>query len=257
MNDNKSAVITWISSGMNYSDGVVLLTRLSGKQNYAGIFGGKEHSLRDKLAYEICKAAKVADHITWKQFIQSSKAGKEDKSSLRIETTVNSEAPWSDLNPLGEYPPIIHRILHESASLFQQRSRLHRQMVDMPESNAAQLVSKRAELFDQVKSLSERLRVLYETKKIFLEKGIVPDEQQLYPEEKSSGSKVEIQDETVLKKQKKNLQTSNSKDLSLLDDSSAKPMPPSPRRMLLESRIKERSKRIEKIDYQLLNLRTK
>ena len=267
MNDNKSTVILWIKSGMDYTAGIDLLTKLTVRQNYSGIFRGKEQSMSDKLAYEICKAAKVADHITWKQFIQSAKAGaldtilaihKELLDSDAPGTTVKSDEPWSELNPSGEYPPIIHRVMYESASVFQQRSKLHRLMVGMPDSNSAPLVSKRAELFGQVKALSERLELLVETKKAFIERGIIPEEQQLYPAEKPAENMAEtvLMDEAALKKQKKNLQTSNSKDQSRLYDPSKKPMPASPKRMMLESRIKERLKLIEKIDYQLLNLST-
>ena len=218
-----------------------------------------------KLAYEICKAAKVADHITWKRFIQSAKAVTLDTIPDIHEALldysapclpVKSDKPWSELNPSGEYPPIIHRVMYESASVFQQRSKLHRLMVGMPDSNSAPLVSKRAELFGQVKALSERLELLVETKKTFIERGIIPEEQQLFPPEKPSENKVEtaLRNASSLKKQKKNLQSSNSKDQSRLNDSSKKPMPPCPKRMMLERRIKERLKLIEEIDYQLYNL---
>lgn len=65
-------------------------------------------------------------------------------------------------------------------------------------------------------------------------------------------------DEIALKKQKKNLQSSNSKDQSILDYQSKSqksvksPMPKGPKRIKIEMRIVERKKLIEDIEMMLL-----
>jgi len=63
MQDNQIKVISWIKSGMKYTSGVDLLVEITRKQTFYKLFTGKDKSLADKLAYEICKAAMLADHV--------------------------------------------------------------------------------------------------------------------------------------------------------------------------------------------------
>ena len=70
MNDNQLKVITWIRSGMDFNIGLNLLVEMTNKQMYYNLFSGKDKALAEKLAYEICKAALLANHITWKDFIR-------------------------------------------------------------------------------------------------------------------------------------------------------------------------------------------
>src|SRR5665647_1440551 len=78
--NEKEKVIDWIISGMNYNDGINLLVELTKKVDI-GMYIGRERSMASKLAYEICKAAKVADHVTWKDFIKEMKV-------IKVETFV-------------------------------------------------------------------------------------------------------------------------------------------------------------------------
>ena len=70
MNDNQLKVIRWIRSGMDFNSGLSLLVEMTNKQMYYNLFSGKDKALAEKLAYEICKAALLANHITWKNFIR-------------------------------------------------------------------------------------------------------------------------------------------------------------------------------------------
>jgi hypothetical protein len=86
----------------------------------------------------------------------------------------------------------------------------------------------------------------------------VPTEAEIWPTPKEK-AKTELPDDVeILKKMKKNQQSANTKDQSLLDYQSEKqgtvkkPMPNGPKRMKLENRIKARLKMIEEIDYKLL-----
>jgi len=65
MQNNQIKAIDWIKSGMEYISGVDLLVELTRKQTFYNLFTGKDKSLADKLAYEICKAAVLANHVTW------------------------------------------------------------------------------------------------------------------------------------------------------------------------------------------------
>jgi hypothetical protein len=269
---------------MEYNSGVDLLVKITHKQTYYDLFNGKGKSLPDKLAYEICKATMLADHITWKDFIRKVLAGNfesenqltdssdvklsermpgiENKqkickpdSSETIETTETIET-----KPLSQYPSVIRRIIHEYAALFQERSKLHSVMSEMPESNAESVCAKRAEIFDLIKSISARLEILYEAKKAFEENGIIPEESSVFPPAEKEEEEPDLcsLDEVSLKKQKKNLQSSNSKDQTMLDYQSKErtevkiPMPNGPKRAKIEMRIRERNKQIEEIETLLL-----
>ena len=70
MQDNQIKAISWIKSGMNYISGIDLLVELTRKQTFYNLFTGKDIALADKLAYEICKAALLANQVTWKDFIR-------------------------------------------------------------------------------------------------------------------------------------------------------------------------------------------
>ena len=297
MQENQIKVINWIRSGMDYAEGIGLLVELTNKQMISDQFNGREKSMADKLAYEICKAAKLADHVSWKDFIRKVKEenrietvcktedlltdflnnklpklipGKENKpkvSDLYSANTIETKETTETLEtkPLTQYPSVIRRIIHEYARLFQERSKLHTVMTGMPGSNADSVCAKRAELFDLIKSISARLEILYETKKAFDEKGIIPEESFVFPpdgkkEAKEAGPDMTSLDEASLKKYKKNLQGGNSKDQIILDYQSReraeikKPMPSGPKRAKLEKRISERNKKIEEIETLLLKL---
>jgi hypothetical protein len=295
MQDNQNKVIDWIRSGMDYNEGIGLLVDLTRKPIYSDQFTGREKSMTDKLAYEICKAAMVADYTNWKAFIQKVKdgseteiiegnhsltddfllvdlpeviAGEQDQEKVFNPATARTENAPSisdseslETKPLAQYPPVIRRSIHEYAALFQERSKLHTVMTDMPESNAESVCAKRAELFDLIKSISARLEILYEAKKAFDEKGIVPEENEVFPPVGKEEAEPDLAslDEVSLKKQKKNLQSSNSKDQTMLDYQSKErtevktPMPNSPKRAKIEMRIGERNKKIEEIETLLLN----
>ncbi len=362
--NEKEQVIDWIRSGMNYNDGINLLVELSKKVDI-GFYIGRERSQSDKLAYEICKAAKVADHVTWKQFIEQAKivkvetfmlpvedAGwlkallKENLDEMHIELVqvfidklelkpesenpedlkiclnefltglkVENEVEENELSsdgsgtklpealpgeegkekicegdlthgkeipcdvdapikpaivsvetiatkPLEEYPLVMRRVILEYAELFQERSQLHTAMGRLPETNTDSVCTKRAELFDLIKSISDRLEILFVTQEAFAKDGSVPNELELFPP--AAEPNVEspdvalVVDEDLLKKQKKNLQSGNSKDQTILDYQANErsdvknPMPTGPKRIKIEMRIAERNKRIEEIEVALL-----
>jgi len=292
MNDNQIKVIGWIRSGMDYNAGLNLLVELTHKQTFFSLFSGKDKALADKLAYEICKATMLANHITWKDFIRKVKEGEEieiaseteelttDFSDVKLPKVMPGEenklklgesdsvnrnetietAETLETKPLTEYPPVIRRIIHEYAALFQERSKLHSVMSGMPESNAESVCAKRAELFDLIKSISARLEILYSAKKEFDEKRIIPEECDVFPPAEKEETEPDIAslDEAALKKQKKNLQSSNSKDQTILDYQSKErtevktPMPNGPKRLKIEMRINDRNKKIVEIETLLL-----
>jgi len=293
MEDIKLKVVAWIKSGMNYNDGVTLLIELTNKQSYSAMFMGREPTMKNKLPYEICKASQLADFTNWKVFIQKIKNASPsattqfislqekklaqhysrsfDASKVELSVSIpNSPEEIDDSKNAECYPPIIQRVILETASLFQKRRSLHLQMCELPDTNTPVVVKKRAEFFDAIKSISERLKVLYDARQNFIQKNILPDERQLFESVavphnnlKSKFQKLDAistLDAADLKKMKKNLQTLNSKDQSMLDFQSPNhtgqkmPLPNGPKRSKLETRISDRIKLIEEIEIQILHL---
>jgi len=292
--NEKEKVIDWIKSGMNYNSGINLLVELVKKVDVS-MYIGRERSMASKLAYEICKAAKVADHVTWKDFIQNVM-----EAPLIVKLPVEGEDELNELTndgtgtklpevtpgdegklriceaiapnivavetiatkPLEEYPLVMRRVILEYAELFQERSQLHTAMGRLPESNTDSVCAKRAELFNLIKSISDRLELLFVTQEAFAEAGIIPVESELFPPAAEPVAEVTadttLMDEDSLKKQKKNLQSGNSKDQTILEYQSndrtdvKKPMPKGPKRTKIEMRIAERNTRIEEIEVLLL-----
>jgi len=293
MEDIKLKVVAWIKSGMNYNDGVTLLIELTNKQTYSAMFIGREQTMKNKLPYEICKASQLADFTNWKVFIQKIKNASPsaatrfispqekklaqhysrsfDASKVELSVSIpNSPEEIDDSKNAEAYPPVIQRVILETASLFQKRRALHLQMCQLPENNSTSVILLRADLFASVKSISERLKVLYDARQSYTEKNIIPDERELFESvaipEKNLKSKVQkldaisTLDAADLKKMKKNLQTLNSKDQSMLDFQSPNhtgqkmPLPNGPKRSKLETRISDRIKLIEEIEIQILHL---
>lgn len=284
MTENRIKVISWIRSGMDYYTGLELLVEITSKPQLRAQFNGGMKHLGGKLAYEICKAARVADVVTWKKFIRDVK----DKPTNDFEQTpeVKSKRVYVPIeqqreiqhalkdpiidpghlkdaileeNPLKEYPLIIRRIMYEYASMFQERSKLHTVMTEMDFSNAPAVMDRRAELFNLIKALSVRLEQFYHAKNKFELDGTPPIEDELFPPEAQKQEEdISLMDEESLKNRKKNLQNANSKDQSLLDYQSAKhgptknPMPKGPKRAKIEYRIKQRIKQMEEINSALL-----
>ena len=287
MEEHKVKVIDWIKSGMNYNEGISLVIKFSGRQGLLSQFAGKENKLKDKLAYELCKVAGLANHTNWKLLIENANYyGSEDfeqrlkSNPIRItqkrfreavtdfRVTLNEEGDNEfDENSIypglkDEYPVIIHRIMNDMSELYQQRNLLHGRMVGMDDSNKRILVKERVKLLDQIKQISDRFIFLYKTKQNYLQDRKIPEERVIYPEETTNKEVSPIFQKNVveLKKQKKNLQTSNSKDqkkLGLIEKANLNQIGKtkvSAKGILIELRIRERIKMIEDIDYQLVNL---
>jgi hypothetical protein len=125
--------------------------------------------------------------------------------------------------------------------------------------NSPALVSTRKLMSDEIIELSNQMDLLFEVKKQYEEKGIVPENnvalQLMAHNEEELPNSV-----TELRKLKKNLQTNNSKDRNLLEYQSKAskqkktPMPAGDKRFKIEERIKARDKQIDVIDDKLKQL---
>ena len=161
---------------------------------------------------------------------------------------------------IAEYPPIIRRIISEYAETFQERSKTHRILTEMPQGNSQSLKTKRAEIFDLVKAFTIRLEYLFMVRKQFEQNGELPLEDEVWPKPQELQETTLSDDPEELRKMKKNHQTANTKDQNMLDfqmmvkGDEKKTMPSGPKRTLIENRIKGRLKFIQEIDLKLVSL---
>ena len=268
---NREEVIQWIRDGMNYEAGIPMAVKYTGNTFYTKFFSGKERSQSGKLAYILCCAA-GEDVSTWKDFIASVNGSYVDKktfgqkvSGQKLSKHEDNQKPVIELEEtieeatFIEYPSVIRRIIHEYAATFQERSKLHDVLAQMPDSNVETVCKKRAEILNVIKSQSERLETLHNAKLQWEKSGVTPKESELFNiPDKDPEPDYNSMDIETLKKKKKNLQSSNSKDQTLLDyqekgqGADKNPMPHGPKRSRIEIRMKERNKEIEKIEYAIL-----
>ncbi len=269
-NETKQEVLNWIADGCDWDSGTMLYSVHGKNQALLKNIAGKKSTQLGKLTYELCKSVGL-DYHKLKSTNVIVEVKPEFRKPVTMTVTINQmKVTTVDNNPLTdmpetietprieEYPSVIRRVIAEYAESFQERSKTHRIMCEMPDGNSQALKTKRAQLFDIVKSLSDRLQLLFDVQEVYKKTGFVPTEAEIWPAPKEN-PKTELPDDVEqLRKMKKNQQSANTKDQSLLDYQSEKqgtvkrPMPAGPKRMKLENRIKARLKMIEEIDYKLL-----
>jgi hypothetical protein len=285
-NEKQKLILEWIASGCEYYQGSMLYGQF-GKNNFLRKdFPGKQHKYATKIIYELCKSVgldyarlqseklipalpNVNQESVPEQFLKNIDPNLPDGQMNRIDPTViNIPTPEpADEMPeilsatnIAEYPPIIRRIIAEYAETFQERSKTHRILTEMPQGNSQALKTKRAEIFDLVKSFTIRLEYLFKIRHQFEQNGEIPAEEDVWPKPKELPETTLSEDPEELRKMKKNQQTANTKDQNMLDfqtmvkGDEKKTMPSGPKRTRIENRIKGRLKFIQKIDLKLVSL---
>jgi len=267
--EKQHAVLEWIESGCNYDRGVVLYDQFGKNSFMRKDFPNKQHKHATKIIYELCKSVglnhnqiiqeKLIPSVQNKQQEEHNPITSDQLPNHSLQTPTNKELPEiMEVQEIVEYPVQLRRIIAEYAELFQERSKMHRIMTEMPEGNSQTLKTKRAEIFDIIKSLSLRLEFLYAIRQQFDVNGEIPSEDEIWPASKEN-VKTELPDDPEqLRKMKKNQQSANTKDQNMLDYQKEKkgdvdkPMPAGPKRIKLENRIKARLKFIQEIDLKLV-----
>lgn len=264
-NEVKQEVLQWIADGCNYQAGVALYTQYGKNVFLKRDFPAHQNRYSTKIIYELCKSVGL-DYRQLKSKEQIPEVKPVAATPFKMTVIVNNLKPEPaegmpetiETTRIEEYPAIIRRVIAEYAESFQERSKTHRIMSEMPEGNSQALKTKREQLFGIVKSLSERLQLLYDTQEVYISTGFVPEESEIWPTPKEKATTELPDDAEQLRKMKKNQQSANTKDQNLLDYQSEKrgetkrAMPNGPKRMKLENRIKARLKMIEEIEYKLL-----
>jgi hypothetical protein len=285
--EKKEAVLEWISSGCDYPQGSMLYGQF-GKNNFLRKdFPGKQHKYATKIIYELCKSSgldyaqlqseklipvlqETHRNSEPEQFMknldinlpdgQINQSDQSASNSPEINTTLAEMPEAISATNIAEYPAIIRRIITEYAETFQERSKTHRILTEMPQGNSQALKTKRAEIFDLVKAFTIRLEYLFNVRQQFEKDGACPTENEVWPAPKELPETTLSEEPEELRKMKKNQQTANTKDQNMLDfqtmvkGSEKKTMPSGPKRTRIENRIKGRLKFIQEIDLKLVSL---
>lgn len=285
-NEKQKLILEWIASGCEYYQGSMLYGQFGKNSFLRKDFPGKQHKYATKIIYELCKSVgldyarlqseklipavpKAHRDSVPEQFLKNIDPNLPDGQTNQIDPAVINapvSEPAEDIpeilsaTNIAEYPPIIRRIIAEYAEKFQERSKTHRILTEMPQGNSQALKTKRAEIFDLVKSFTIRLEYLFKVRQQYELNGEVPTEDEVWPKPKPVPETTLSDDAEELKKMKKNQQTANTKDQNMLDfqtmvkGNEKKTMPSGPKRTRIENRIKGRLKFIQEIDLKLVSL---
>lgn len=296
MTSNQQEVIKWWHSGRDYTKGVMLYARLGKNKTLVHTFMKKHERFgRRKLEYELPKSVGLdwkkmpkpsgethqknqsgdktnkpgrsqpvkPKNSTGKSPIETSgqnTEGKKGQESKRLPKTISGQdnvGTEKSKELQKQYPKVIRRLKYEYSDLFTRRSLLHKRMRAVPPENSGQNMNSRAMLFQQIRTITDRLEFLYSYIEDYENRGVIPISEEIWPAKKK---KQLSDDPSELKKQKKNLQSANTKDRNQLlyqqksRGKKEKPMPEGPKRRKIEFRIKKREIEIQSIDQKLVDL---
>jgi len=246
-NEKQITVLEWIESGCDYHQGSMLYGQFGKNKFLRKDFIGKQHKYATKIIYELCKSVSL-DYARLQAeklipVLQETFKDREPEQSFQYpdinlpDGQINQSEPNETNAPasepqepgiedmpeallainIGEYPQIIRRIIAEYAETFQERSKTHRILTEMPQGNSQALKTKRAEIFDLVKSFTIRLEYLFKIRQQFEQNGELPIADEVWPKPQELQETTLTDDPEDLRKMKKNQQTANTKDQNMLD----------------------------------------
>jgi hypothetical protein len=239
---SKESVEKWIEKGCDYNEGCNLFAQFGKNKVIARLFPGRQLRYEGKLKYELCKAVGITDMLEQKKEVQE------------IELPIKQDET--------ELPEEVKMVTAELSKLIADRSKLHASMSAM-EGNNETTVNDRKDLSDEIERMSNLIDILYAVKEAYYNDKVIPNINELFakpapePEHTEEELPATI---TELKELKKSIQRSLSKDKNLLEFQSetkqkkANPMPESPKRKGIEKRIDKKIKKIESIDFKLIDL---
>jgi hypothetical protein len=271
MSNIKEQIIDWFNGPQDYDQGVDLLQEVSNKNKVIKklLRRGETRDSLEKLVYELNKIAGFKK-------IPERKAAAAKKTSKT--KPVKTEKPGSGkideqeqkFNLIGDkdidsYPPETNRLVKEYSSLYNERGKKHGELKKLGDGNDQETIDKRKTFIDEIKTLSDRMEVLYKAFIDFEENGTPVNPEILWPEgDQQSEQKDQVQTGSIedLKTLKKNLQSSLTKDRNLLlygiktqpKNGNGKPMAAGPKRTILEKRVVKKEKEITVIDQQIADL---
>jgi hypothetical protein len=275
MENIKKQIIDWFNGPQDFDQGLNLLQQVSKKNKVRGKLAkrGETRSSIEKLIWELNKVAGLKKIPAPKALRAGNGAKSNEKKHLRPSAIPpkGEEIQKSKFNLIGEkdldsYPPEVRRLVKEYSSLYMQRGKKHAAIRRLGDGNDQEKITARQPLIADIKKMSDRMEVLYIAFNGYEKEGFSLDQNFLWPEEKIIGAGQQaigsIKTIEELKIQKKNIQSSVTKDRNLLaygsktkpKDGKEKPIPAGPKRTTLEKRIAKKEKEIIAIDQLIADL---
>lgn len=270
MADIKQQIIDWFNSSQDYEAGVLLLEQTSKKNRVISklMKRGETRSSFEKLIWELNKVAGLSSIPERKKTVAKVAAAKVPKLP-KFETKQPEKTEKLVFNLIGDkdinsYPPEVNRLVKEYSALYMERGKKHSSLVKLGDGNDQATVNARKVIIDEIDGISKRMEELYEAFHDYDENEEPVHASALWPDTAPKASAGPAISESVesLKNQKKNIQSSITKDRNLLlygsktkpKDGKEKPMPAGPKRTTLEKRITKKDKEILEIDQRIADL---
>jgi hypothetical protein len=270
--DIKKSIEKWFNGPQDYHEGIDLLQVVSKKAKVIGkLSKGESKNRREKMSYELSKFIGLKT-IPAPNFAKPAKTKKKAGIDSKIEKSVNEDSKFeARFNLIGknetidDYPEEIKKVINEYSSLYMQRSKNHKKLIELGDSNNEDVITNRKELADKIRNQSGHMELLYDIFTAYKKDGSIMTNI-LSPKLNSTGSgqNQATGDESVddLKKLKKNLQASLAKDRNQLKyQNKTRPangkdnsMPEGPKRIRLEKRIKLKEKEVLDLDTRIAKL---
>jgi len=254
MKTPKEKVEEWWNSGADFETGISLYMVYGRNKVLKSTMPGREARYHEKLKYELTKDV----GLDWQKLprIKTAVTGVTVAAPKSVDRT---KLPEPEPEGKEEYPYEVRRVINEYAECYRRRGELHFEMSGI-EGNGNEACQRRAGLLQEIKRLSARMDVLHFAREAYKDRREIPDADKIWPKEKEVHADPLPSDVEALKALKKNIQVSMVKDRNLLDyqqitkGENKNPMPAGPKRMEIEKRITVKLKRIEEIEYKLVEV---
>lgn len=274
MNDQQLEVVAWWYGRRDYITGIALLSRYCKNKTIIHTLNkpGKEKFISSihKLHYEVTKAV----HLDWLHMPQNpspdiqtgenipAENSAQDSQSAEKNNASESSVPAAaaeEPEDYSQYPKVIRRLKYEYSNLYKKRSLLHTDMRKVDENNAEKSVAHRKTLLTEIKSISKKLEYYYAIMDDYEKKGVIPEEETIWPADKPTKPE-EPKTLEQLRKIKWSLHRDTAKDrCKLLYQQRTKaekenPMPAGPKRDAIKLRLKLREQKMAEIIQQITAL---
>lgn len=271
MNDHQLEVIAWWYGRRDYFTGIALLSRYCKNKTIVHSLNkpGKEKFISSihKLHYEVTKAV----HLDWLHMPQNPSPDIQTGENIAVENPAKDSQTAEKNNPAensvpadkeeepedySQYPKVIRRLKYEYSNLYKKRSLLHTDMRNVDENNTEKSVAHRKTLLTEIKSISKTLEYYYTFMDDYEKKGVIPEEETIWPADKPTKPE-EPKTLEQLRKIKWSLHRDAAKDrCKLLYQQRTKaekenPMPAGPKRDAIELRLKLREQKMAEIIQQI------
>lgn len=273
----RKEAIKWLDvapAKRNYSQGVLILQKSGYKPQVAALLArqGEKGWTREKLMYcmrEMLQVYYTPDDPRFNDEdvdVLNEKAGESNIQEHKVDVKdVEKKGP-----SYKKWPEPIQQLMSEYASVFRMREKASRERAQLPETNDADVASKRKALSKKMEQATNKLEKFWALRKRYDEQNINPtkdeikailnddetdsDKEETAVEEQEDLSQMDTE---TLRVRRKSLVTGRTRKMNMLkyqtssQQKKENPMPECPKRVKLERQIEKLTERISKYDYEL------